>query len=277
MTPKPTLTRARYNHEQAAESIRDIEQALKLDPENRQALLMLAEQLQQQRDLAGAFDCLTAGVQLYPTDVQMVRSLAWLELNRGNVGVAVAVLERGMSNVTDSFELLMPLADLLVQLGQVDRTEAIIAKLKKRDTIGSDLQISYLEARLSMQKSNWSQAIDQLAKLREKSIKLPGMQTQTQMLMAICYQEQGNRPAEQETLKLLLSKAPTHGAARVALARSYINEGRIQEGITEYQQAVASQYASASTHVALIRLKMRQYQMSDARQSDWQQLRRVDR
>ena len=269
------LTRARYNHDKAAESIRDIEQALKLDPENRQALLMLAEQLQQQRDLAGAFDCLTAGVQLYPTDVQMVRSLAWLELNRGNIGVAVAVLERGMNNVSDPFDLLMPLADLLVQLGQTDRTEAIIAKLKKQNTIDAHLKVVYLEARLSMQKSKWAQAIDQLADLRSKSVKVPGMQTQTQMLMAICYQEQGNRTAEQETLKLLLSKTPSHGAARVALARSYINEGRIREGIAEYQQAISSPYASASTHAALIRLKMRQYQLTEARQTDWQQLRRV--
>ena len=78
--PEAYLTRARYNHDKPAEAIRDIEMALKLDPENREALYLLAEQLQGQRDLAGAFDCLSAGVELYPTDDRLVQSLAWLEL-----------------------------------------------------------------------------------------------------------------------------------------------------------------------------------------------------
>ena len=126
-----------------------------------------------------------------------------------------------------------------------------------------------------MQRRDWDIAIDQLVELRTKTAHLPGVQTQTNMLMAICFQNKGDRNAEQESLKLVLSKAPTHGAARVALARSYINEGRIREGIEEYQQAVRSPYASATTHASLLRLKMRQYQLTDARQSDWQQLRRI--
>ena len=77
-------------------AIVDFRKALELAPEHPEALLRLSEQLQRGRDLAAASDLLATGIRVYPKDPRFVRSLAWLELNRGNIGSSVAVLEAAL-------------------------------------------------------------------------------------------------------------------------------------------------------------------------------------
>ncbi|OWK39713.1 tetratricopeptide repeat protein [Fimbriiglobus ruber] len=271
------LTRARFDLFAAdgSNALPDLRRALELDPENADALLLLAEQLQKGRDLAGARDCLADGLRLYPSDARMVRSLAWLELNRGNIGAAVGVLEDGMNHVRDSFDLLVPLADLLVQLGETARTEEIVRKLEGRSTAEARMQTKYLKSRLAMRRADWNGAAEILVALRAEAANLPGLENQTNLLLSICYQKQGDPAREQDTLKLLLNKDPNHVAARVALALSYLNSGRAAEAIREYEVAVQSPYASPTTHAALLRLKARDLKINGGRPRDWQQLDRA--
>jgi tetratricopeptide (TPR) repeat protein len=275
--PEAYLTRARFElaNEDAAKALTDLRKALELDPENADALLLLAEQYQKQRKLAQAHDCLAAGMRLYPKDVRLVRSLAWLELNRGNIGSAVAILEDGMGRVPNSFDLLVPLADLLVQLGETERTEGIIQRLERRTSDTARLQVKYLKTRVAMRQAGWARAVELLTALRTETGERPGLEAQTNLLLAICYQRQGKTTEEQETLRLLLNKNPNHGAGRVALAQSYLNSGRVAEAIREYEHAVKSPYASPGTHATLLRLKARELALAGGRPQDWQQLDRI--
>jgi tetratricopeptide (TPR) repeat protein len=292
--PEPYLTRARlhlFTGGDAADSagpapadgfkgdpkqaMADLRTALELDPENADALLLLAEQYQKQRKLGEARDCLADGMRLYPQDMRMVRSLAWLELNRGNIGSAVGVLEDGMTRVKDPSDLLVPLADLFVQLGETARTEEIIRKLDGKTTRAARLQAKYLKARVSMRKAEWPAAVELLTSLRTEAIELPGLENQANLLLAVCHQRRGEVEQEQDTLRLVLTKDPNHPSARVALAVSYLNAGRTDEAVKEYQHAVRSPYAGPQTHAALIRLMARQLQLSGGRPQQWAQLERV--
>ncbi len=257
------------------QAMADLRTALELDPENADALLLLAEQYQKQRKLAEARDCLADGMRLYPQDMRMVRSLAWLELNRGNVGAAVGVLEDGMTRVKDPSDLLVPLADLFVQLGETARTEEIVRKLDGKTTRAARLQAKYLKARVAMRKEDWPAAVELLTALRTEAIELPGLENQANLLLSICHQRRGEVEQEQDTLRLVLSKDPNHPSARVALAVSYLNAGRIDEAVKEYQQAVRSPFAGPQTHAALIRLAARQLRLSGGRPQQWAQLERV--
>ena len=207
-------------------------------------------------------------MRLYPQDVRFVRSLAWLELNRGNVGAAVGVLEDGMAKVQDSFELLVPLGDLMVQLGETARAEEIVRRVEARhakstaEARRNRMQASYLKARVAMRNADWSKAVDLLTTLRTEAIDLPGLENQTSLLLAVCHQRRGETDLEQETLRLVLTKDPNHLAARVALAQSQLNAGRTAEAVKEFQQAVKSPYANPSTHATLLRLMARQYRLS---------------
>lgn len=263
--PEPLLTRAKFDLFSAdgmpaagttpRDPMPDIQKALEIDPENADALLLLAEQYQKRRDLASAKDCLADGVRLYPKDGRLVRSLSWLELNRGNIGAAVGILEDGMARSPNGFDLLVPLADLLVQLGETTRTEEIVARLEKRRDATAKLQVKYLRARLAMRQQKWPAATDLLVQLRNESIGLPGLETQANLLLAGCYQKRGDREKEQDTLKLVLNRDPNHHAARVALALSLMNGGQYEDAEKEQQQAVKSPFAMPSTHAMLLRMK----------------------
>jgi len=270
-TSRPT-NEFRGNHMQV---MADLRKALDLEPTHPDALLLMAEQLQKQRKLAEAHDCLAKGVQAHPQDVRMVRALAWLELNRGHIGAAVGVLEDGMNRIKDGFELLVPLADLLVQLGETKRTEDILRKLESRQSPSAQMQVKYLKSRVAMRNGHWAEASTLLTQLRTDSVNLPGLESQTNLLLAICFSRRGETQPEQETLRLVLNKDPNHISARVSLAYSYLNAGRIAEAVKEFQIAVQSPYASPPTHATLVRLMARELKLSNARPADWQQLDRV--
>ena len=275
--PEAYLTRARFDlfAGDGTRAAGDLRKALDLDPKNAEALLLIADQHQKGRDLTAARDRLAEGARLYPQDVRFVRSLAWLELNRSNVGAAVGVLEDGMTRVKDAFDLLVPLADLLVQLGETGRTEDIIRKLEAKPSPTSRMQVKYLRARLAMRAADWAGAVALLGELRTEAVNLPGLENQTNLLLAACHNRQADSAREQETLKLLLNKDPNHVAGRVALAQSYLNAGRTADAIREYAQAVQSPYASPVTHATLLKLKARELKFTGGRPDEWKHLERV--
>lgn len=271
------VTRAKFalSAGDAAAATTDLQKSLGLDPAHAEGRLLLAEQLQKQRKLADARDCLAAGMKHNPEDVRFIRGLAWLELNRGNIGASVAVLEDGIAHVKDGFDLLVPLADLLVQLGETARTEEIVARLEKQPTPESRMQAKYLKARIAMRNADWATATELLTSLRTEAIKLPGLEAQTNLLLSVCYQRQANITHEQDTLRLVLNKDPNHLTARVTLAQSYLNTGRIADAIQEYEQAVLSPFANPATHATLLRLKMRTLTLNHGSTQEWQHLERV--
>jgi cellulose synthase operon protein C len=271
------LTRARLEAttNDQTKLLTDLNRAFDLDPENAEAIILLADHYQRTRQVSAARDCLTGGLKVYPGELRMVRSLAWLDLNMGNIGSAVAILEEGMNHVTETSELLVPLADLLVQMGDTARTEEIVKKLEAKPIPAAKLQTKYLRARLHMRESRWPEAIELLQTLRSESAAMPGLENQTNLLIAACRQKRGESVEEQETLKLLLNKDPNHLAARVALAQSYLNSGRTADAMTEYETAVKSPYATPAVHSTLVRLKMLDYQRTGARGPEWAQLDRI--
>lgn len=271
------LTRARFTlyASETGNATADLKKALEVAPENLDALMLSAEQLQRRRELTAARDHLTRAIELHPDDIRPVRALAWLELNRGNLGAAVSVLEAGMDRIEDGFDLLVPLADLLVQLGETERTQQIIRKLETRDTRAARMQIKYLRARVAMRELDWPQAATILGQLRTEAVSYPALESQANLLLALCYQRQADVAQEQETLRLVLNRDPNHLAARVTLAQSYLNEGRIPEAIREYELAVRSPYANGTTHASLLRLKTVQLQVRGGKRSEWDALEKV--
>lgn len=278
--PDGYLSRAKFDSYQGDDwdAIPDIRRALEVAPENPDALLMLAEQLQKRRQIAAARDCLADGLALYPSDTRLVRALAWLELNRGSIGASIAALERGLEHVPDrvaAFDLMVPLADLLLQLGDTSRTEELIARLGSRSDKTGMMQVKYLQARLAMQNSDWPAAKGLLTELRSDAVGLPGLESQANLLLSNCLQRLGEHEAEQETLRVLLNRDPNHLGARLALAQTLLNAGAFAEAEREYNQAVRSPYASHQIHGTLVRLKAARLLESRSNSREWDQLEQV--
>src|SRR5262249_45295015 len=75
---------------------KDAAQALKLAPENADALLMAAQLARESGQLPEAVAHLEKGCKLHPGDSRMYRQLAWLELWNGKPDRAIACLEQGI-------------------------------------------------------------------------------------------------------------------------------------------------------------------------------------
>ena len=247
-----------------AAAVVDARKALEIAPKNADAMLLLGEQLQKKREeVATAADLFREGTKLYPTDARFVRNLSWLEVNRGNHGAAVAALEDGIERVSekDGFDLLVPLADMLLQMRDFDRPKKMIAKLEaRRETDPAkkrtvELQALYLKGRLAMSESAWADAIDVLGKLRNQAGELIGLECQCNLLIAICHQRSGDFDQEEQTLKVLLGRDPNHAAAHVALGQAYLNAGRFEEAVAEYETAARNRFATPDTRAALLPMK----------------------
>jgi tetratricopeptide (TPR) repeat protein len=261
-----------------AAAVADARAVLAVAPQNADAMLLLGEQLQKRRDqIQAAADLFRAGMAAHPSDVRFVRNLAWLEVNRGNHGASVAVLEAGMERASegDSFDLLVPLADLLLQMRDQDGAKKLIAKLAERKETDpvkrrqAELQALYLKGRLAMSEAKWDTAIGHLTDLRTRCGELVGVECQTNLLLSLCHQRKGDFELEEQTLKLLLGRDPNHGAGRVTLGTAYMNAGRFDEALVEFEAASRSRFATASTRAMTLKLKAAGLRARGADKREW--------
>lgn len=266
--------------EDDAGAVADARKALELEPTCADAMMLLAEQMQKGRDVQAAVDLYKEGIKNHPKDARFVRGLAWLEVNRGNTGASVAALEDGMTRVgeKDAFDLLVPLADLLLQLRDADRAKGLIKKLEglkvtdkaRQRTV--QMQALYLKGRLAMSETRWPEAVDLLTQLRSQAGELLGLECQVNLLLSLCHQRMGQFDQEEQTLKLLLGKDPNHAAARVTLGTAYLNAGRFDEAIVEFEHAARSRFATAGTRATLLKMKAARLRMTGGDKKGWDEI-----
>lgn len=251
-------------------ALKDLRRVLELDPENAEASLLLAELLQKGRDVPAAHAILRDASSLYPRDLRLTRALAWLELIRGNVPAAVATLEEGLKHTPDGFDLLVPLADLLVQQGDAARTADILRRLEARHV--PPAQLTYLKARLAMRQEKWADAVRLLESLRAAGATLPGLEAQANLLLATCHDRTADPDAQEKALKRVLGADPAHVPARVGLATLFLNVGRFDDAAREFETALQSPLAPATVVTQYVRLKAHRLRQASAGPDDWRRL-----
>ncbi|WP_171469276.1 tetratricopeptide repeat protein [Frigoriglobus tundricola] len=247
----------------------DLRRVLELDPENAEACLLLSEIMQRNRNLGAAHALLRDAVSVYPRDLKIVRSLSWLELIRGNAAAAITVLEDGLKAIPDGFDLMVPLADLLVQQGDTTRTEEILRRLEERKAPTS--QVRYLKARVKMREQQWPQAVAMLEALRAEVADLPGLEMQLNLLAAACFQKLGDPAAEEQAYQRVISRDARNVLARIGLGTLYMNAGRFEDAARELDAAVQSPYSTGVVVTQWLRLRTRLL-LNGAPGGDWQRL-----
>jgi len=264
------LVRARFlKHENRPdECMRDLDRVFALDPDNVEALVMSADILQARGEIRRAKEALRDAISLYPKYVQGYRSLSWLELLSGNQADALATLERGVSVIPDSPELLTPLADLWIEQGELERVEGVIQKLEERKD--STSRVSYLRGRLLMKHGKWNDALVVLDALRTEATAMPSLAVQLNLLIAGCHERRGDRDAQVEALKRSLTADPNHLGARVALANAHLSAGRFEDALKEYQTASRSPFAGLGVLIAYGQLRLSWARVSVAPAEEWQ-------
>ena len=248
----------------------DLYRVLELDPEHAEASLRLAELLQRERNVPAAHAILRDAVALYPRDLRLVRSLSWLELVRGNAPAAIAVLEDGLKANPDGFDLMIPLADLLVQQGDTTRTAEILKRLETRKAPA--IQVKYLKARMAMRDAKWPDAISQLEALRGEAINLPGLEVQLNLLLAVCATNLADPVNEEKAFQRVIHTDPKNVQAHTGLGNLYLTLGRFDEAIRELEAAAQSPYAAGAVIAQWIRTKTRRLHATNGSAEEWRRL-----
>jgi tetratricopeptide (TPR) repeat protein len=281
--PDGHLIRARFEVFQADEpgskrgdlklAATNLQRVLELDPENAEASMLLADLYQRERNIPAAHAMLRDAVALYPRDLRLVKSLSWLELSRGNTPAAIAVLEDGLKATPDGFELLVPLADLLVQQGDTARTAEILQRLQARKAPAT--QVKYLTARIAMRDAKWNDAIGMLDALRREVTNMPGLETQLNLLLAVCANKVADPAAEEKAFQRVINADPKNVQARVGLSNLYLALGRFDDSLRELEAAMQSPYAAGSVVSQYVRAKSHRLKMGGGSADEWRKLELV--
>ena len=233
----------------------DLQRVLELDPEHAEAALLLAEIMQRNRNVPAAHALLRDAVTLYPKNLKLVRGLSWLELIRGNTAASIAVLEDGLKATPNGFDLMVPLADLLVHQGDTVRTAELLRRLETRKAPGT--QVKYLKARIAMREQQWQQAVTMIEGLRSEIVGLPGLDIQLNLLLATCFGKLGDPAAEEKAYQRATNGDPKNVTARVGLGNLYLNLGKFEAAAREFDSALQSPYATGAVVSQWARLKAR--------------------
>jgi len=276
------LIRARFELGQADEvganrgdlevAAHHLHRVLELDPEHAEASMLLADYCQRKRNLPAAHGLLRDAAALYPRDLRIVKSLSWLELSRGNSPAAIAVLEDGLRAAPEGFELLVPLADLLVQQGDSVRTADILRRLETRKAHAS--QVKYLTARIAMRDGRWPEAVKLLEAMRREGTRqdgtmTPGLEIQLNLLLAVCANKLADPVAEEKAFQRVLSADPKNVQAHVGLSTLFQNLGRFEESIRELEAAAQSPFSSGAVVAQYVRSKIHHLRLSGGPGEEW--------
>jgi tetratricopeptide (TPR) repeat protein len=266
--PDVYLIRARFETYTAEESgvqlanrgdltraARDLQRVLELDPENAEASLLLSEIMQRNRNIPAAHALLRDAVSMYPCNQRLVRALSWLELIRGNPAAAITVLEDALRATPKGFDLMVPLADLLMEQGEMKRTADLLRRLDEQKAPSS--QLKYLKARVAMREQKWAEAVTMIESLQGETTNLPGLQIQLNLLLATCYQKLGDTVAEEHAYLRAAGADSKNVSAHVGLANLYMNLGRFDDAAGELDRAVQSPYATGVVVTQWVKLKAR--------------------
>jgi tetratricopeptide (TPR) repeat protein len=233
----------------------DLRRVLELDPEHAEAALLLSEIMERRRNVPAAHALLREAVTLYPRDLRLVRALSWLELIRGNAAAAVAVLEDALKVVPrdQGVDLMVPLADLLVEQGDAVRTADLLNQLEARQA--PPTRVKYLKARIAMREQKWAEAVAMLEALRRESVNLPGLEVQLNLLEAACFQKVGDPGEEKKAYDRVTYTDRNNVTAQVGLGNLYLNQGQWKDAEEQYDKAIQSPFATGAVVAQWVKLK----------------------
>src|SRR5262249_37483853 len=109
----------------------DLTKARSLAPKEAEVLLVASEIALVRGKSQEARELLTQGIQDHPKNDKMCLSLVLLEAKENQPDRALAVARQGLKILPDNNDLVKALADLLVDRGELKEAEEVVARLNK--------------------------------------------------------------------------------------------------------------------------------------------------
>ncbi|GIW83600.1 MAG: hypothetical protein KatS3mg106_113 [Gemmataceae bacterium] len=281
--PEAHLTRARFEMYLAEDgsggggdsgvAVQHLQRVCELDPENLEASLLLAEIYQRRFRWDVAQYLLREARYLYPREIRVVRAASWLEVSRGNIPAAIAILEEGLRQLPEAQDLLIPLADLLIQQGDKARTAEILRRLPSSSTAA--IPRRYLQIRLAMRDQNWSEALRLIDQLQPQVQRVSALGVQLHLLRAVCAEQLGEREEAEKAFQSVLLVEPHNVQALHGLGQLYLDSGRFAEAARVWEQAAQSPYSSGPIVAHWVRFQAHLLRCNLGKGDEWRRLEQV--
>jgi tetratricopeptide (TPR) repeat protein len=226
-----------------AEAGHDVEEALRLAPEEVDVLLAAAELARAGGQFDEARAYLRKGCGLHADDERLYLALSDLDFAQGKPREAVERIQEGLKALPDRPNLLWMLANLQVDTGEREKAEQTIAKLTKTDLAASGL--AYLRARVLLLQGRWSEAAGLLENTRptmEHDRAEPGMLNQVDLYLAECYERLDEPQQRLAVYDRLIARETKRDQASPALLTALQGRaatlwalGHLDEAVTQQQ------------------------------------------
>jgi tetratricopeptide (TPR) repeat protein len=260
-------------------------EALALDPDNAEALHLLAIARRQQGDLSGALECARRAVALRPDSPNYLMTLAGLLFHGRQLPEAQRYFEEALSFDTNRADAWSALGHIALLGGNVKRAEECFAAAMRIGDERPDVLSGFGNTLLA--KGDLDRAIKYLAKAVEMSPNKPGMLAQlgraylekglhafasqalnrslsidgsqqvVRLMLAETERRAGDLPAAEAALQPLLSGPPVDQVAgHVALGELAQARADVATAESRYRAALAVAPASPRAVEAMLRLDL---------------------
>jgi tetratricopeptide (TPR) repeat protein len=220
----------------------------KPDARDADALLLAAAVARANGKKAEQRAYLEQGRGLYPQDLRLTLTLAWLELDEGRREQALHLVRPVVAQLPERQEELWTLAGLLIDLDETRQAEAVMERLRQR---GVAWGVGYLRGRILARRGAWAEARNALERVCAHPLP-PEAARQVNFLLAECHGRLGNPDQQVSACRRALERDPSWAPARRLLAAGLTALGRTDEAVQEYRRLPAADSPQAS--VAVVRL-----------------------
>ena len=239
-----------------ARAAADLERATKLGEPDADVLCELAELAMSRGRTEEARAAIKRGQQAFPQDPRFPFAAARLEIAARNRKAAIQQFRLALEQSPRRNDIMLPLADLLIQEHDWKEAEAIEKKMSQAGVSPSVLEC--LQARALLEKSQWLEASRLLEKARAHVVSWPELAVRADVWLATCYGHLGDPARQQEVvLRRALSVAPASESACMAMGDLLLAKGLYSKALDTYRPAAASSpYARLRAAYALVQYNL---------------------
>jgi Tfp pilus assembly protein PilF len=232
------LGRGRYRQEFGPldAAARDLARAQELAPREPDVLLAVAELAQARGDLEGARRQLEQCRELAPRNLRLFQDLGGLEAEAGWRRRAIAYLTQGLTVFPDQPDLLLALVELLLEENDQAGSGAIVTRLQQLGAPSEEVE--YLHARLLILQGRWAEAVRLLEWVRGRA-PASDLLNRVELFLGVCYEQLDDPEQQLATYRRAVERGAMSPTLHLALGATFAAQGRTDEAVAEYWQAMS--------------------------------------
>lgn len=169
----------------------------------------------------------------FPHDERGYRGLAAIAVQERDFATAIAALEEGLAENPGNPRLLLLLADVRLQAGQLAGAAEAVATLAPES--GKNPDIGLLEARLLIATKRWLAARRKLDEVRPLCASNTALTKQIDLLLGQCHEQLGEFDEQLSANRRVLDEDDGSIAARVGVATALAAAGKTTEALAEFE------------------------------------------